>query len=60
MAKELSEYYSDDMSRSASVVLYETKYLVAMNRTGFKTKISEFTNLMDAENTAEDWVMGEL
>ena len=60
MTKDLSEYYSDDMSRSASVVLHESKYLVIMNRTGFEAKVTEFTNLMDAENTAEDWVMGEL
>lgn len=60
MTRELSEYYSDDQKRSASVILHESNYLVIMNHTGSEAKISEFDNLLDAENKAEDWVMGEL
>jgi len=60
MAIDLSEYYSNDGARSASVVQHESSYLVLMNRTGFEAQVIAFDNLLDAENKAEDWVMGEL
>ena len=60
MTIDLSEYYSDDGTRSASVVQHESSYLVVMNRSGFETQLDTFDNLLDAENKAEDWVMGVL
>jgi len=60
MTIDLSEYYSNDGARSASVVQYESSYLVLMNRTGFEAQVITYDNLLDAENKAEDWVMGEL
>ena len=61
MLTELSNFYSDDGKRTATVMQYETKYMVQLeNLIEERTQIFTYDNLQDAENKAEDWVMGEL
>ena len=55
--KTLSEYWSDDGTRSSVVMRYETNFLVHLINGG-NTQLVEYNNLHDAENKAEDWVQG--
>lgn len=57
--KPVSEYYSDDGQRRSSVLTRGSGYRVATFDSYFE-KLNEayFDNLEDAENYAEDYVMG--
>lgn len=58
--KELSHFYSDDKERYATVMKYETRYLVQMCAVNHRTILLEFDTRQQAEDRAEDWCLGVL
>ena len=52
----ISEYYSDDGSRSAVVVKQENVYIVVYANEGIISE-ERFNHLTLAEDKAEDWVL---
>lgn len=56
--KELSQYYSDDTNKKASVVkeLGTKSYIVRLTNDSGSSFSTTFDNEEDAEQFAEDWV----
>ena len=57
--KELSNYYSNDTNKKASIVkeLGTGHYIVRLINDAGSAFSAGFDNLEDAENCAEDWVI---
>ena len=58
--EELSQFWSDDRHRYATVMKYETRYLVQMCSVDNRTLLMEYDTRQQAEDKAEDWCLGEL
>jgi hypothetical protein len=54
--KTISEYWSDDKLKVATVMRFETHYLVQMSSQQGRTEMVQFNTLQEAEDRAEDWV----
>lgn len=56
--KDVSEYWNKDKTRVATVMTYETRYLVQCSCTEGRTELVEFDNLKEAESKASEWING--
>lgn len=56
--KTISEYWSDDKLKVATVMKFETYYLVQMSSQQGRTEMVQYDSLQEAEDRAEDWVQG--
>ena len=56
--KVISEHWSDDKLKVATVMSFETYYLVQMSSQQGRTEMVQYNSLQEAKDRAEDWVQG--